>query len=316
VNELSLFSGYGGFSLGLRLAGLDVRTVGYVEIDPYCQDVLKARIQDGHLDNAPIWPDISAFNGYQCRGLVDIITAGFPCQPHSTAGKRQGESDPRNLWPDTLRVIREVGPRWVLLENVPGILANGYGGTVVGQLSEFGYDCRWGLVSAASIGAPHLRWRWWCLAYAPDYRLGQSRWATEQEGEYQEMGRGEQSGENGGNGDVAYTHRFTGTFRGDDKADANSRGRRKDNKEGSGRIHPRESHATEDGTLAHPQGTGWPTRPSEGESGGFGEVADPTVRRERTLSGSTRGQGQSTIRGACGEGGRDNDWWAAISRLG
>ena len=109
LNELSLFTGYGGFSLGLRLAGVPTRTVGYVEIDKYCQQLIQARIKDGFLDDAPIWPDICAFDGEQCRGVVDIITAGFPCQPHSVAGQRRGEADERNLWPDTLRVIRDVG---------------------------------------------------------------------------------------------------------------------------------------------------------------------------------------------------------------
>ena len=165
-NELSLFSGYGGFTLGLRLARLPIRTVGYVEIEDYCQEIIKARIRDGFLDDAPIWSDIRAFDGKQCRGVVDIITAGFPCQPHSVAGKRAGAMDDRNLWPDTLRVISEVGPAIVLLENVPGILANGYAGTVVGQLSATGYDCIWDTVPASEVGAPHLRYRWWCLAHA------------------------------------------------------------------------------------------------------------------------------------------------------
>ena len=195
LTELSLFSGYGGFSLGLRLAGLEVRTIGYVEIEPYCQDIIKARIRDGLLDDAPIWPDIRAFDGSQCRGLVDIVSGGFPCTPHSTAGKRRGADDDRNLWPDTLRVIGEVGPRYVLLENVPGILSNGYAGTVVGQLSEIGYDARWGLVPAAAVGAPHLRWRWWCFATDAEYGRRQGR---EKEGP-----RASAVGPHGEDGDVA-----------------------------------------------------------------------------------------------------------------
>jgi DNA (cytosine-5)-methyltransferase 1 len=166
VNELSLFTGYGGMTLALRLAGLEVTTVGYVEIDSYCQQLIQARIRDKVLDDAPIWHDIRAFSGGQCRGVVDIITASFPCQPHSLAGQRRGKADERNLWPDTLRVIREVAPRYVLLENVRG-LADGndpYAAEIVGQLSEAGYDARWGLLSAAEVGAPHLRERWWCLA--------------------------------------------------------------------------------------------------------------------------------------------------------
>jgi len=141
---LDCFSGYGGFALGLRLAGLDATTVCYIEWDKYCQQVIQARIQDGLLDDAPIWDDIKSFNGLPWRGAVDILTAGFPCQPHSNAGLREGEDDDRNLWPDTLRIIREVGPRFAILENVPGILVRSddgrpaYGGTVVGELAEAG----------------------------------------------------------------------------------------------------------------------------------------------------------------------------------
>jgi DNA (cytosine-5)-methyltransferase 1 len=173
MNELSLFSGYGGFSLGLRLAGINVRTVAYVEWEKYPQEIIKARIRDGFLDDAPIFSDISAFRGEQFRGLVDIITAGFPCQPHSVAGLKQGADDERNLWPDTLRVIREVEPRWVLLENVPGLLsasADGgtpaYGGTVVGELASIGFSVHWQTIGADDVGAPHRRKRWWCIAVA------------------------------------------------------------------------------------------------------------------------------------------------------
>jgi len=175
MNELSLFSGYGGFNLGFQLAGLKVRTVGYVEWEKYPQEIIKARIKDGYIDDAPIWADIRSFDGTQYRGLVDIITGGFPCQPHSVAGQRKGEADERNLWPDTARVINEVGPRYVLLENVPGILSGDagrtpYGGQVIGELSELGYDCQWGVVGARDAGAPHKRERWWCLGVADAQR--------------------------------------------------------------------------------------------------------------------------------------------------
>ena len=170
TTEMSLFSGYGGFSLGLRLAGLNTRTICYVEWDKYCQQVIQARIGDGHLDDAPIWDDIKSFDGRPWCGTVDILSAGFPCQPHSNAGLRKGAADDRNLFPDTLRIIGEVGPRLVILENVPGInVGNGgrppYGGTVVGELAEVGYDAEWRVISAADAGAPHLRNRWWLLAY-------------------------------------------------------------------------------------------------------------------------------------------------------
>ena len=175
LNHLSLFSGYEGFGLGLRLAGLPIRTVGYLEIDDYCQRVLQVRMADGVLDHAPIIRDITACDFRPMAGLVDIITAGFPCQPHSVAGARAGVADPRNLWPDTARCVGEVGPDYVLLENVPGILANGYGGIVIGQLAEMGYRVRWGVVSAAKVGAPHLRKRWWCLAYSDGSRRPEPR---------------------------------------------------------------------------------------------------------------------------------------------
>ncbi len=167
--ELSLFSGYGGFSLGLQLAGVRSRTVCYVEIDDYCQRIIQARIRDGHLDDAPIWDDVKTFDGRPWAGLVDIVTAGFPCQPHSVAGQRKGADDDRNLWPDTLRVVSEVRPRYVLLENAGIELRNGpspaYAYSVLADLTSIGYDAEWASVPAAAVGAPHLRWRWWCLAY-------------------------------------------------------------------------------------------------------------------------------------------------------
>ena len=173
LNELSLFTGYAGFSLGLRLAGIQTRCVGYVEINPYCHQLLRARIRDGYLDWAPIITDVRGADFRPMAGMVDIITAGFPCQPHSVAGQRRGASDERNLWPDTLRTISEVGPTWIMLENVPGLLSGDdrrppYAGTVVGELAEIGYDAEWRVVSAADAGAPHKRERWWCLAHQVD----------------------------------------------------------------------------------------------------------------------------------------------------
>ncbi|MGH7774661.1 MAG: DNA cytosine methyltransferase [Candidatus Binatia bacterium] len=197
LTEISLFTGYGGFSLGLRLAGIQIRTVLYCEIEPYCQAIIQQRIKDGFFDDAPIWPDVRTLDGRLFAGKVGIITAGFPCQPHSLAGKRRGGADERNLWPETLRLIREVEPRYALLENVPGILANGYAGAVVGELSEIGYDCIWNCVPAAAVGAPHLRWRWWCLAYASGNKH------AEYNLKYETMGRIQQPGSNGESGDVA-----------------------------------------------------------------------------------------------------------------
>jgi site-specific DNA-cytosine methylase len=189
LHELSLFSGYGGFSLGLRLAGLNIRTVAYVEWAKYPQEIIKARIQDGYLSDAPIFSDISSFRGEQFRGLVDIITGGFPCQPHSVAGLQRGADDERNLWPETLRVIREVAPRYVLLENVPGLLSASsdggrpaYGGTVVGELASLGYSVHWQTIGADDVGASHRRKRWWCIGVANTESQRNQRRPTEVRG--------------------------------------------------------------------------------------------------------------------------------------
>lgn len=165
--ELSLFSGVGGGLLGSQWL-LGWRTVCYVEWDAYAVDVLKARIRDGVLHDAPIWDNVFTFDGRPWRGLVDIVSAGFPCQPFSSAGKQLAGDDPRNGFPATIRIIREVRPRVAWLENVPGLLfgKHRYFDTVLGELDEAGYDAEWGVFSAAEVSAPHKRERLWILAYA------------------------------------------------------------------------------------------------------------------------------------------------------
>ena len=164
MNELALFAGAGGGLLGSVLLGW--RTVCAVEKEPYCREVLLRRQRDGMLDLFPIWDDVRTFDGKPWRGVVDIVTAGFPCQPFSVAGRRAKEDDERNLWPDTIRVIREVEPRFCLLENVPGLLSCSYIRRIFGDLAASGYDCRWDCISAASVGAPHIRDRLWIVADA------------------------------------------------------------------------------------------------------------------------------------------------------
>ena len=168
LTELNLFSGYGGFNLGLRLAGIPVQTVCYVEWDKYCQQVIQARIEDGLLDDAPIWGgDIRGFNGKPWRGAVDIITASPPCPSFSVAGNRLGGEDDRNMFPETLRLLDEIRPTYAILENVPGLTLGErpYIWDVLGGLSEIGlYECRWDIVSAQDAKAPHKRSRWWCFA--------------------------------------------------------------------------------------------------------------------------------------------------------
>ncbi len=175
MNELSLFTGAFGGGLGSRLLGW--RTICAVEIDPYCREVVLRRQEEKILEPFPIWDDIRTFDGTAWRGKVDIISAGFPCQPFSVAGKRAGEGDERNMWPDTVRIIREVRPACCLLENVAGLLSaqvgdasdgtlHYYFGTILRDLAESGYDAEWRLLSASECGAPHKRTRLWVVAYA------------------------------------------------------------------------------------------------------------------------------------------------------
>lgn len=121
-------------------------------------------MEEALLDQAPIWSDLTTFDGAPWRGRVDLITAGFPCQPFSAAGSQLGLDDHRWIWPDIARIIGEVGPRYVFLENVPGVLKHG-GPAVLSDLDGLGFDAEWGMLSASAVGAPHRRERWWCLAH-------------------------------------------------------------------------------------------------------------------------------------------------------
>ena len=177
MNELSLFTGAGGGVLGTKLLGFKHR--GYVEINDYCQRIIAQRIEDGILDRAPIFSDIRSFisEGYaeSYSGLVDVLSAGFPCQPFSLAGKRKGEDDERNMWPETIECIRIIRPGSVLLENVPGLLAHEYGRTIFRDLAESGYIPRWRILSAAEMGAPHKRDRLWIVAHTNCTGRGKGR---------------------------------------------------------------------------------------------------------------------------------------------
>ncbi len=163
LNVLALCAGACGIELGLRLTGQDFRTVCYVEIEAFAAANLVAKIKEGLLDDAPIWSDLKTFNGKPWCGKVDLVTAGFPCQPVSCAGQQKGKEDHRWLWDDIARVVREVGPGWIFLENVPGLFIHGFG-DVLGSLATLGFSAEWDVFSAAGVGAPHLRQRVFVLA--------------------------------------------------------------------------------------------------------------------------------------------------------
>lgn len=165
LRALHLCSGYGGFELALRLAGVPARTVAHVERDAYAAATLVARMEEAHLDRAPVWSDLTTFDPEPWRGRVDLITAGFPCQPFSSAGQQRGVDDERWLWPAIGRLIGDVGPRFVFLENVPGLVRAGLP-HVLSDLACLGFDAEWGLFAASEVGAPHQRERFWLLAHA------------------------------------------------------------------------------------------------------------------------------------------------------
>lgn len=160
---LSLCSGAGGIDLGLTIALPGYRTVGHVERETYAAATLVARMEDASLDHAPVWDDVASFDGHPWRGAVDIITAGYPCQPFSVAGKRRGADDPRHLWPHVARIIGEVEPPFVFLENVAHHLRLGFP-EVASGLVGMGYRLAAGLFTAAEVGAPHKRERLFILA--------------------------------------------------------------------------------------------------------------------------------------------------------
>lgn len=162
LRELALFAGAGGGILGGKLLGW--RTVCAVEIEEYARSILVRRQNDGHLDPFPIWDDVCTFDGRPWRGCVDVVSGGFPCQDISAAGKGAGiEGSRSGLWGEMARIIGEVRPRFVFVENSPLLISRGLG-LVLSDLAEMGYDARWGVVGADDAGAPHERKRLWVLA--------------------------------------------------------------------------------------------------------------------------------------------------------
>jgi DNA (cytosine-5)-methyltransferase 1 len=162
MNELALFAGAGGGILGGLLLGW--RTVCAVECDAYAASVLLARQNDGVLAPFPIWDDVRTFDGRPWRGRVGVVSGGFPCQDISVAGKGAGIDGERSgLWGEMARIIGEVRPRYAFVENSPALVTRGLG-RVLGDLAALGYDCRWAVLGAADVGAPHKRDRFWMVA--------------------------------------------------------------------------------------------------------------------------------------------------------
>jgi DNA (cytosine-5)-methyltransferase 1 len=171
---LSLCTGAGGLDLGLSLAVPAARTVCCVEHEAYACAVLAHRMEEEALDACPIWTDLRTFDGRPWRGVVDCVTGGYPCQPFSVAGRKQGEDDPRHLWPHVARILREVRPAFAFLENVSNHLNIGYR-DVRRELEESGYRVKEGLFTAEEVGATHRRERLFILAHSRCERGGEVR---------------------------------------------------------------------------------------------------------------------------------------------
>ena len=162
LNELALFAGAGGGILGGHLLGW--RTVCAVEWEPYPASVLCARQNDGLLPPFPIWDNVQTFDGKPWRGIVDVVSGGFPCTDISAAGRGAGiDGEASGMWREMARVIHEVRPRYVFVENSPMLTSRGLG-RVLGDLASMGFDAKWGVLGAADVGAPHQRDRIWIVA--------------------------------------------------------------------------------------------------------------------------------------------------------
>jgi DNA (cytosine-5)-methyltransferase 1 len=174
LNVLDLFSGIGGFSLGLERTG-GFKTVAFCEIDPFCSRVLKK-----HWPEVPCYHDVRQITAEQLAAdgiAVDVICGGFPCQDLSFAGKGAGlEGERSGLWSEIARLSGELRPRYIIVENVAAILNRGID-RVLGDLAALGFSSVWHCIPASAVGAPHRRDRFWLVAYPSNDRIG---WGQQQ----------------------------------------------------------------------------------------------------------------------------------------
>ncbi|MDE2105551.1 MAG: DNA cytosine methyltransferase [Patescibacteria group bacterium] len=187
MRVLDLFSGIGGFSLGLEAAGMT--TVAFCEREPFCRAVLKK-----HWPDIPCHDDVTTLDGKQYNGTIDVIAGGFPCQDISLAGKGAGLAGERSsLWFEYLRIIKEAQPRYAIIENVSALRSRGLE-EVLRSLAEIGYDAEWHCIPASAVGAPHRRDRVWVVAYPQGERYTCGEPANEASQEREIMGGGETQG--------------------------------------------------------------------------------------------------------------------------
>lgn len=281
VNVLDLFSGIGGFSLGLERAGMT--TVAFCEIDSYCRGVLRK-----HWPKVPIYEDVRELTADTLRrdGItdVDLICGGFPCQDLSFAGKRAGlEGERSGLWGEYRRLIGEIRPRWVFAENVPGLLSLGMA-RVLGDLSALGYDAVWDCVPASAIGAPHRRDRVWIVAHDAERGRGDKQTAEQRSG--RKIGRPQ--GETGRFcGDVANSERIRSSSKGNRQINSKAAGHREANWAGGGGEDVANANGAglerRNGTSLSERGNQWTARPSS-------PLGDALGSRELQPQGSERNE--------------------------
>jgi len=186
MNELALFAGAGGGILGGHLLGW--RTVCAVEWEPYPASVLCARQNDGLLPPFPIWDDVQTFDGKPWRGIVDVISGGFPCQDISVAGNGDGLDGERSgMWREMARIIGEIRPKYTFVENSPMLVTRGLE-RVLADFTAMGYDSRWGVISAADIGANHRRERIWIYSCLGNSKSSRFKTRIERQGKRKSWG--------------------------------------------------------------------------------------------------------------------------------
>ena len=320
ASYVSCFAGAGGLDLGLRIAVPNTRCLGYVEINIEAAEVLAARIEEGSLDEAPIFSDVRTFPSEDYRGRVAGIVAGFPCPDYSVAGKRAGIVGKHGqLWDYLAIAIRDVGPDWVLLENVSGILvphgAEDESGTlpaglwfVLGDLAALGFDAEWVCLRASDVGASHARMRWFCLAYRPGRRLGILRESSGSNG-LADGGDGElgyATGDDERRESISAMHR-EGIATGGSGSEELGNPERSRRKTGSGRqVNTGGEPSRGCGEMGHPNQPGLEGRDERGlrsaderiaGQAGDSELAEP----DRSGAGVRTGDDEETAEGATGE---------------
>ena len=320
-NELALFAGAGGGILGGRLLGWRIRCA--VEIDSYCRRVLLARQRDGIFPRFPVWDDVRTFDGHPWRGAIDVISGGFPCTDISLAGKGAGiEGKESGLWVEFARIIREVRPRFVFVENSPALTIRGID-RVLADLASLGYDAEWGVFGAHEVGAPHKRDRIWIVAYSDgDAVRDAKQWIARRRDGIQDQ-RITESINDGAEWNVAYS-----AGGGLERCDTTER-----NDEGTRSIRSSESPGSNTGAIenvADSDGDGSPAFISgRGGCGGSSRSASATSGSRlavgdgaewnvadsdgRMCDGGTKNEGRQEIKRVAI--GRDG-WWAVEPRLG